>query len=79
MITSAIISLLDLILGLLPDFKVEVFEFGGSALSLLASVGYFLPMKTISTLLSLSLGITGLRIILAIILRVKSFIPGWGN
>lgn len=79
MITSAIITLLELILDLLPDFQVEVFEFGGSALSLFVSAGYFLPMKTISTLFSISLGVTGLRIILAIILRVKSFIPGWGN
>lgn len=79
MITSAIITILELVLDLLPDFQVEVFEFGGSALSLFVSAGYFLPMKTISMLFSLSLAITTLRVILAIILRVKSFIPGWGN
>jgi len=78
-ITNAIISLLSLILSLLPDFKVEVFEFGGSALSLFVSAGFFLPMDTIATLFSLSIAITVLRIVLAIILRIKSFIPGWGN
>lgn len=79
MITNAIISLIEAVLDLLPNFNVEVFSFDGSALSLFLVAGYFLPIKTISTLFSLSLAITGLRLVLAIILRVKSFIPGWGN
>ncbi|MBP1548197.1 MAG: hypothetical protein J6A37_16560 [Oscillospiraceae bacterium] len=79
MITYLIVSLVDLILGLLPDFNVEVFSVDSSVINLFLCAGYFLPMNTIAGLFSFGMSLTGLRILFAIILRIKSFIPGWGN
>ncbi len=79
MITDSLISILDVMLGLMPSFEVEVFTIDASFYQLCLYAGYFLPMDLISKLFILSLVITGIRLVWAIILRVKSFIPGWGN
>lgn len=42
------------------------------------AVGYLLPIKSLLTILSLSLSITGFQIAWALLLRIKSFIPTMG-
>ena len=79
MFTFLIVSIIELVLELLPDFEVEVFSVDSSVINLFLCAGYFLPMNTIAGLFSFGMSITGLRILFAIILRIKSFIPGWGN
>lgn len=79
MFTFLIVSIIELVLELLPDFEVEVFSVDSSVINLFLCAGYFLPMNTIAGLFSFGMSITGLRILFAIILRIKSFVPGWGN
>lgn len=78
-LTELIVKAVKTIIGLLPDYEVKTISFDGSFANLVIMARYFLPMDTIALLFDLSVSITVVRIVLAIILRIKSFIPGWGD
>lgn len=72
---SGVMSLLDL----LPDLDLN-FAAGGFDVvkDILYGVNYFIPFKSVFPILFLSASITGFRIVWALVLRIKSFIPTMG-
>lgn len=79
MLTDVVESLINLFLKILPDWDIAVITVPETVLTIINMAWYFLPMETITSLLSLSVNITIFRITLAIIYRIKSFIPTLGN
>lgn len=79
MLTDGIISLIYLILDLLPDFEVDPITIPELVHTILNFAWYFLPMADISMIFALTVMITAFRFVLAVILRIKSFIPGMGH
>ena len=78
-LSKAVITVLDLIISLIPDIDIPLFEIPQTALQIFSYAWYFLPMGIIQTLFGLSLLLTSIRYTWAIILRIKSFIPGSGG
>lgn len=78
-ISNGVIYIITLLLDLIPDFDLPIFEVPRDLLQILSYAWYFLPMGTISTLFMLSIFITGIRYTWSIVLRIKSFIPFLGG
>lgn len=68
-------KLLTWFISLLPQITIPEYSFPKTVLNIINAMWYFLPMPTIFEMLKLGISITLLRWILAIIIRVKSFIP----
>ena len=84
MILEAIFSLLlfipKLIFSLIPTISIEIPEnvFAGVS-GVIGVVAYLFPIGALLPILVLSLTLDSARIIMAIIVRIKSFIPGMGS
>ena len=84
MIVDAFINLLlapiKLLLSSLPTIGVSmptgVFD---ALIDTMAFIGYMLPVDTIITCFSIRLGMSAFRQVIAIIVRIKSFIPTMGS
>lgn len=74
LISSLIFKVVDLLIGLLPDFIVPVFEVPTLLVQILNLLYYILPMDTLSTLFALTIAITAFRIVLAIINKVLNLL-----
>lgn len=68
------------ILGWLPNFSFEIPDGMFEGIQYLTyGLGYILPMKGLLPILIISLGVTTFQITVAIIVRIKSFIPTMGS
>lgn len=73
-ISKAVIDIIRFILGLLPDWDIPAVEVPRSIVEIVNLLYYFLPMNTLSILFSITILITGFRLVLAIITRVLDFL-----
>ncbi len=73
-ISKAVIDIIRFILGLLPDWDIPTVEVPRSIVEIVNLLYYFLPMNTLSILFSITILITGFRLVLAIITRVLDFL-----
>jgi len=84
MIIEAILGVFLLIpkaiLSLLPEIDVRIPDnvFGGLD-NILSGIGYVLPIKGLLPILVISLAMSLFKIPMAILVRVKSFIPTMGD
>lgn len=76
---SIVYNLLDTLItwfiNALPQINIPVWSVPSSMQSIISVANYFLPMNAIWLALQVIMGITLTRIVLAILLRIKSFIP----
>ncbi len=70
----AVISVITLIIGLLPTLDIPIFVVPDLFVEILNLLYYILPMDTLSTIFSLTILITGFRIVLAIIHNILSIL-----
>ena len=73
-ISKAVIDIIRFILGLLPDWDIPTVEVPRNIVEIVTLLYYFLPMNTLSILFSITILITGFRLVLAIITRVLDFL-----
>jgi hypothetical protein len=83
MIIEAIFTLLlfipELILSLIPTVNIEIPDnIMDGANVMFGALGYFLPVTALLPIIIVSIGIDVARIVIAIIIRIKSFIPTMG-
>ena len=79
-IFNTVFNVVDAIIFLLPSIGGEIPEGVTSATSsLFSGIGYVFPVIRLMPILLMSLSLDSFRFIMAIISRVKSFIPTWGN
>lgn len=69
-ISELLLKVVKVILDLLPDVHIPVFEVHYSFMEIVNLCYYILPMGDIATIFGLTVLITGFRIILAIINKV---------
>lgn len=74
LISSLIFKVVDLVIGLLPDFVVPAFEVPTLLVQIINLLYYILPMDTLSYIFGLTVGITGFRIVLAIINKILNLL-----
>jgi hypothetical protein len=84
MITESILNIFmfipRIIIGLLPTIPAKIPENVFSTVdNLLYGIGYVLPMTALAPIFIISFAIDGFRVIMAIIVRIKSFIPTLGT
>ena len=79
MLTDPIIDFIFFFLDFIPDFNIPVLVIPQGFVDIINFAWYILPMDVISIFFRLSVYITFSRILLAIIYRIKSFIPTMGN
>ena len=72
---TAVTNLFAWFIGSIPQIKIPIITISPVITDIINAVWYFLPMETISNVFTFGLIITSFRIVLAIIIRVKSFIP----
>lgn len=77
--SEALIKLVEIILSLLPDIVMPVIEVSAVVIDIISIAHFILPVNVVTQLFTMSIGITCFRFILAMILRIKSFVPTWGN
>ena len=77
-IMSGLSGFIAWLIGKIPKMTVPVFAFSDELKDIINAVWWFLPMDTIFNAFLFGLGITAFRIILAVVIRVKSFIPTMG-
>lgn len=63
-------------IGLIPQIDIPLWSVPASMTNIAAACNYFLPMNAIWACLTVLMGFTMFRIALAVLLRIKSFIPG---
>lgn len=77
---NLLLSPIRLLLSALPTIGVSmpagVFD---SLIDTMAFIGYMLPVDTIITCFGIRIGMSSFRQVIAIIVRVKSFIPTMGS
>ena len=59
----------------IPQYNFPVWAVPSSMQNIINFVNYFLPMNCIWQCLQVMLGLTVARLVIAILLRIKSFIP----
>lgn len=75
---SVIGNLFKWFVGFVPSIYIPIITIPKDLIDIVNAVWYFLPMGTIWNLLVIGLIITGFRLVLALIIRLKSFIPTMG-
>ena len=76
---SIIVCLIDKFitwwLGLLPSINIPVWSVPSAMTDIVNALNYFLPMNTVWLCFTVMVSITAVRISVAVLLRIKSFIP----
>ena len=75
---SVIGNLFKWFVGFVPSIYIPIITIPKDLIDIVNAVWYFLPMGTICNLFVIGLVITGFRLVLALIIRLKSFIPTMG-
>lgn len=75
---SVIGNLFKWFVGFVPSIYIPIITIPKDLIDIVNAVWYFLPMGTIWNLFIIGLIITGFRLVLALIIRLKSFIPTMG-
>ena len=78
MLSDAVINLITIIIDLLPEADIGVYQVPAVVTNIVNVCWFFLPMDTIGMLFGISVAITIFRITFALIIRIKSFIPTMG-
>ena len=83
MLLEAIVGILlfipNLLFSMLPTIEFTIPDNILSGVSdIFAMVGYFFPIAALLPILVMSLALDMFRIVVAIVVRIKSFIPGMG-
>ena len=83
MITEAILNVLltptKVLLGLLPAVDVSIPDNAfDNANSFFGALGFFLPLTWIAPIIAMKIALKSARIFMALIVRIKSFIPTMG-
>lgn len=79
-ILSVLLSVPNMLLDSMGDIVINISEGVFSFLdTVLPYLNYFVPINSLLPLLAIEIAIIGFKIIWAIILRVKSFIPTMGS
>lgn len=73
-LSTVLLKVAKLVLGLLPDVYIPEFEVHYSFLEIINLLYYILPMDDIAKIFGLTVLITGFRIILAIINKVLNLL-----
>lgn len=71
-LSNAVLDVVRLILDLLPDWDIDIFQVPTLFTEIINLLYYILPMDTLKTLFGLTIMITSFRIILAIVNKVFS-------
>jgi hypothetical protein len=84
MIIEGVFSLLlfipELLLSLLPTITIELPDnVLSGANSLFGAIGYIFPVAALLPIVVMSIALDSFRIIVAIVIRIKSFIPTMGS
>lgn len=66
------------LVGLMPTVNIPVLTIPSLIADIVNCLWYFLPMKTIGGILGIGAVITLIRFALAVVVRLKSFIPFMG-
>ena len=78
-VLSLIVCLIDKFitwwLGLVPVLNIPVWSVPSSMTDIVNALNYFLPMDTVWLCFSIMMALTATRITIAVLLRIKSFIP----
>lgn len=76
---SIIVCLIDKFinwwLGLVPTINIPVWSVPSSMTDIVNALNYFLPMNTVWLCFTIMMSLTIVRITIAVLLRIKSFIP----
>ena len=75
---SVIGNLFKWFVGFVPSIYIPIITIPKDLIDIVNAVWYFLPMGTIWNLFVIGLIITGFRLVLDLIIRLKSFIPTMG-
>ncbi len=75
---SVIGNLFKWFVGFVPSIYIPIITIPKDLIDIVNAVWNFLPMGTIWNLFVIGLIITGFRLVLALIIRLKSFIPTMG-
>ena len=75
---SVIGNLFKWFVGFVPSIYIPIITIPKDLIDIVNAVWYFLPMGTIWNLFVIGLIITGFRLVLALIIPLKSFIPTMG-
>ena len=83
MLLEAVISLLlfipNMILSMIPTIEINLPENIFSGVSgILGTVGYLFPVTALLPIIVVSIALDVARVVVAIIIRIKSFIPTMG-
>ena len=84
MIIDALLRILmipiNALLSLMPSFDTVIPDgVSTSITNLIQQVSYFAPLNTVFTIFGLMIAMYGVKIAIAIIVRIKSFIPTMGD
>lgn len=78
-VLSIIVCLIDKFitwwLGLIPSINIPVWSVPTAMTDIVNSLNYFLPMNTVWLCFTIMMSLTVVRITIAVLLRIKSFIP----
>jgi hypothetical protein len=78
-IVTALLSPFNLIISQLPTISVELpYNVLSTVSGIFGTLSYFFPIMELLPILVLNLAMDSFRIIMALIVRVKSFIPTMG-
>ena len=75
MILTAIFNFASWLIDRLPTLSIPELSLPSTIRDVITICWYFLPMDTIGVIFAIGVGITLFRLLLAVILRIKSFIP----
>jgi hypothetical protein len=84
MITEAILNVFmvipNIIIALLPEVKAVIPDgvFDGVN-NVLYGIGYVLPMYALVPIFVISFALDGFKVVMALVVRIKSFIPTMGD
>lgn len=67
------------LIGLMPTVVIPIIEIAPVITDIVNVLWYFLPMKTIGGIFGIGAVITLIRFVLAVVIRLKSFIPFSGG
>ena len=78
-VLSIIVCLIDKFitwwLGLIPSINIPVWSVPSAMTDIVNSLNYFLPMNIVWLCFTIMMSLTVVRITIAVLLRIKSFIP----
>lgn len=80
LILGAFIALANGIISLFPTINIDIpSNVLQAGTAIFKGVGYFIPIAGLVPILLINIAIDGFKLIMAIVVRIKSFIPTMGS